>query len=70
MSVCIKVRLEIVGGNIVTYNNEGTEMFCHKIRNLQKLAIVSSNKCGVVYVYREFRRLQVILFYYAYACYP
>jgi len=55
VSVSVGVTLEIVNGNIITYNHDGTEMFCHKIRNLQKLATASSDKSSVVYIYKDYR---------------
>jgi len=55
VSLSVGVTLEIVNGNIITYNNDGTEMFCHKIRNLQKLATASRNKGSVVYIYKDYR---------------
>ena len=38
MSVCDTVALEVVSGNIIVYDQGGAEMFCHKLRYLQKLA--------------------------------
>ena len=38
MSVCDTVALEVVGGNIIVYDQGGAEMFCHSLRYLQKLA--------------------------------
>ena len=54
-SILVQVTLEIVNGNIITYNHDGAEMFCHKIRNLQKLATASSDKSSVVYIYKDYR---------------
>ena len=59
MSVCDTVALEVVGGYIIVYDQRGEEMFCHNLRYLQKLAIISSNKAGVFYVLKESKRAQV-----------
>ena len=53
MSVCVGVSLEIVDGHIVTYNQEGGEMFCHGVRSIRHLAITATSKAGLFYVTKE-----------------
>ena len=51
-SLCIGVTLEVVTGKIITYSQDGEEMFCHPVREIQSLASTAHNKPGFVYVHR------------------
>ena len=51
-SVCISVTIEVVTGCIITYSQDGAEMFCHPIREIQRLAGTQTNKAGILYVHR------------------
>jgi len=49
----VRVALELGGGKILTYKNDGQEMFSHPVQNIQKLAQTTSNKASIVYVLKE-----------------
>ena len=49
--MCIGVTIEVVTGKIITYSQDGEEMFCHPVREIQRLASTANNKAGFVYVH-------------------
>ena len=51
-SLCIGVTIEVVTGKIITYSQDGDEMLCHDVRDIQSLASTANNKPGFVYVHR------------------
>ena len=51
-SLCIGVTIEVVTGKIITYSQDGEEMLCHPVREIQSLASTANNKPGFVYVHR------------------
>ena len=62
MSVCVGVSLEIVDGQVITYNLDGGEMFCHSVRSIRHMAITKDTnkditkataKEGLFYVTKE-----------------
>ena len=58
MSVSVGVTVEIVDGNIISYNSEGSQMMCHRVRNIRHLAVTSSNRAGVFYIHKEIKKSQ------------
>ena len=51
-SLCIGVTIEVVTGKIISYSQDGDEMFCHPVREIQSLVSTANNKAGFVYVHR------------------
>ena len=51
-SLCVSVTVEVVTGKIITYSQDGAEMFCHPIKEIQRLAGTQADKAGVLYVHK------------------
>ena len=49
----VRMSIELGGGRVLTYKDDGQEMFSHPVQNIHKLAQTSTNKSAIVYVLRE-----------------